>query len=138
MPDVLVLDASALCKLVRREPESMDVEAKIIGHLEKGGAVWTDAFAAIEIVTCARKALDEGEGTLDDISKAVGHALAVATLVHRADEGGHDLTTLIELARDTGLSGPDARYLELAIGHRLLTFDSKQTQAAKKKGIRLA
>lgn len=138
MPDVLVLDASALCKLVRNEPESIEVEAKIRLHLEQGGAVWTDAFAAIEIITCARKALDEGEGTLDSIARAVHDALAVADLVHRGDGGGQDLTRLIELARETGLAGPDARYLELALDNRLLTFDAKQQQAAKKKGVRLA
>lgn len=138
MPDILVLDASAICKLVRREPESDEVEAKIRKHLGQGGAVWTDTIAAIEIVTCARKALDEGEGTLQGIEKAVRGALAVANLVVRDNDGAHGLTELIRLAQSTGLTGPDARYVELALGNRLLTFDAKQGQAAKKLGITLA
>lgn len=138
MPDILVLDASALCKLIRNEPESTDVEAKISRHLEQGGAVWTDPMAAIEVVTCARKALDAREGSLEHIARALQDALAVAQFVPRDNDGEHGLIGLIELARETGLTGPDARYVELALGSSLLTFDSKQAQAAKTKGVRLA
>lgn len=138
MPDILVLDASALCKLVRNERESADVRTKVRNHLEAGGQVWTDEIAATEIVTCARKALDEGEGRLDDVIQGTHDALAVAHLVRREADAGHDLSGLIKLAHELGLAGPDARYVELAIGHRLLTFDAKQAQAAKKKGIQLA
>lgn len=138
MPEILVLDASALCKLIRNEPESAVVLSKIRAHLEQGGSVWTDPIAAIEIVTCARKALDEGEGTLVHVAQAVQDALALTHLVQRDNDGEEGLSRLIELARETGLTGPDARYVELAFDSRLLTFDSKQAQAAKTKGVTLA
>lgn len=137
MPDVLVLDASALCKLIRKEPESDQVQAKIRTHLEQGGSVWTDPIAAIEIVTCARRAVEAGEGDLVDLARAVQDALTVVRLVPRGQEN-NDMSGLIRLALETALTGPDARYVELALGNRLLTFDSKQAAAAKGKGIRLA
>lgn len=138
MAEVLVLDASALCKLLRNEPESAGVQRRIRDHLMQGGEVWTDPIAAIEIVTCARKALDEDEGTLADVAQAVRDALALTTLVRRRNDSAGDLGPLIELARETGLTGPDARYVELALGNSLLTFDAKQAQAARKKGVKLA
>ena len=136
MPDVLVLDASALCKLIRNEPESESVRAKIKTHLEQGGAVWTEAFASIEVITCARRAVDAGEGTQDALADAVREALNVARPMPRTNDD--DMTGLLAVACDTGLTGPDARYIELATGHRLLTFDSKQSKAATKRGIPLA
>lgn len=136
MPDVLVLDASALCKLIRQEPESADVVAKIRHQLEQGGEVWTDPIAEIEIVTCARKAIEAGEGTAEQVARAVQDALLMATMRPRAP--GHDMSELIDLACETGLSGPDARYIELATGNSLLSFDSRQTRAAQKRGVRVA
>lgn len=137
MADALVLDASALCKLIRQEPESDAVVAKVRNQLEQGGEVWTDPIAAIELVTCARKAIEAGEGNSEQVAHAVQDALTMATPRPRID-AHHDMSELIALACETGLSGPDARYVELALGNRLLTFDSKQAQAAKKKGIRIA
>lgn len=137
MADALVLDASALCKLIRREPESDGVQATIRHQLEQGGEVWTEPIAAIEIVTCARKAVESGEGSVEQVSLAAQDALALATPRPRAADHD-DLAGLIRLACETGLTGPDARYLELALGQRLLTFDARQRQAAKKTGIRLA
>lgn len=137
MPDALILDASALCKLVRKEPESDDVASKIARQLHQGGEIWTDPIAAIEIVTCARKAVEAGEGSLEQVCNAVQDALNMVTMRPRMDQQ-HDMRELIELAGETGLSGPDARYVELALGQKLLTFDAKQIQAAKKKAVRLA
>ncbi|MHB8634817.1 MAG: type II toxin-antitoxin system VapC family toxin [Thermoplasmatota archaeon] len=137
MVDALVIDASALCKLIRREPESEQVGAKVREQLERGGEVWTDPIAAIEIVTCARKAVEAGEGTSEQVAAAVQDALIMATMRPRSP-GPHDMLSLIELACETGLSGPDARYVELALGNSLLSFDAKQTLAARQKGIRIA
>ncbi len=138
MPDVLVLDASALCKLLRDEPQADDVSSQVRDHMQQGGEVWTDSFAALEIVTCARKAVDAGEGSLREVAQAVRHVLGIAHLVVRDNDGEGGLDALVKLAHETGLNGPDARYVELALGNRLLTFDGKQAAAAKKKGIRLA
>lgn len=137
MAEALVLDASALCKLIRKESESEEVANKVRRQLEQGGEVWTDPIAAIEVVTCARKAVASGEGTSEQLSNAVQDALLMVAMKSRVAVH-YDMSELIELACETGLSGPDARYLELAIGNRLLTFDSKQSQAARKRGIKLA
>lgn len=138
MPEILVVDVSALCKLVRNEVGADVVQSKLRSHLEKGGAVWTHSIAATEIVTCARKALDDGEGTLEELTQAIRDALAVTTLIQPDHRGEHFTSRLLELAHETGLTGPDASYVEIALGHRLLTFDVKQAHAAKKQGIRLA
>lgn len=136
MADALILDASALCKLVRQEKESAAVAAKVRTQLEQGGEVWTDPIAAVEVVTCARKAVEGGEGTAQQVAQAVQDALLMTTLRPRIP--AHDMSDLIDLACENGLTGPDARYVELALGNSLLTFDARQTQAARKRGIRIA
>lgn len=129
MADILVLDASALCKLLRNEPESDAVEAHVQSQLERGGIVLTSSIASIELVTCARKAIDEGEGTPKQIAQAVGHILKVIQIAPDADE--KEIAALIDLAHKTGLTGPDASYVRLAHGNRLLSFDEKQKTAAR-------
>ncbi len=133
MPDVLVLDASVLCKLLRQEPESPAVEAAIRRHLDQGGVVETHSIASIEVITCIRKAVVAKEGTAAGFRAAWSD---LQGLVRFRDTREWD--ALLALATATGLTGPDCAYLELAKGAALMTFDAKQAGGAKAAGVKLA